>query len=484
MKSNKENTVLHSTLAGAWYPGDAASLRRMLQSALDGLAVDSSAQKNNILLLPHAGYEFSLPTAIYGIQRIYGKNFKRVILLAPSHRTYLLNQISAPQASAVSSPLGTIELDQQGIAEIQKNFPLKISDNIHQQEHAAQILYPLLQFALQDFVILPLIVGVMNDKALTKAAAAIKRLWNEETLLVISTDFTHYGRNFQFAPFGKNAEEKVKEFDLKAFELLQKQDKNEFMSYLEKNEATICGQFPLALMLTMLDDNANLSLLNYSNSLQKSLRDDSFVCYLSAAGYLERGIGTDTTDDTLLSISEQKLLLSFARRAIEYTLAERKACPEDYFAAESTATLNKDFACFVTLEKRSSGNLRGCIGEIIAYRPLYQSVTARAVDAAFRDSRFSPLSANELSDLRIEISVLTAPQEVASYNDIEIGRHGVIFSMQGRNSVFLPQVAPEQGWDLETTLSQLALKAGLSANAWRNSRAKFSVFEAFVFGED
>ena len=171
-----------------------------------------------------------------------------------------------------------------------------------------------------------------------------------------------------------------------------------------------------------------------------------------------------------------------ARRSIEHALQTGRALPEDAFQAEATEKMRKKMGCFVTLNRRSDGSLRGCIGEIEPYRPLYRSVTARAIDAAFRDPRFRPMSAAEWGDVEIEISALTPAHPVSSWREIEIGRHGMTLSKNGRMAVFLPQVAPEQGWDLETTLSHLALKAGLRADDWREG-ASFTVFEAIVFHE-
>ena len=137
---------------------------------------------------------------------------------------------------------------------------------------------------------------------------------------------------------------------------------------------------------------------------------------------------------------------------------------------------------FVTLNDRTTGALRGCIGEIMPMRPLVDAVAARAVDSALHDPRFMPVAAHELSNLRVEVSALTPPKPVDSWRDIVIGRDGMTLE-KGRNfAVFLPQVAPEQGWDLPTTLSCLSQKAGLSADAWREG-TKFETFQAEVFHE-
>jgi uncharacterized protein (TIGR00296 family) len=93
------------------------------------------------------------------------------------------------------------------------------------------------------------------------------------------------------------------------------------------------------------------------------------------------------------------------------------------------------------------------------------------------------VQASELPELDFEISALTPSKHVDSYKDIVIGKHGMTIAMNGRRAVFLPQVAPEQGWDLATTLTHLSMKAGLPADAWKDKNAKFTVFEAIVFNE-
>ena len=117
--------------------------------------------------------------------------------------------------------------------------------------------------------------------------------------------------------------------------------------------------------------------------------------------------------------------------------------------------------------------------------PLRQSSTpvrTRAVDAAAHDRRFQPVTVDELDDIEIEISVLTTPSAVESVEEIVIGRHGIVLEKDGRRAVFLPQVAPDQGWTREETLSHLSQKMGLQADAWQQG-ATFQVFEAQVFKE-
>lgn len=180
-------------------------------------------------------------------------------------------------------------------------------------------------------------------------------------------------------------------------------------------------------------------------------------------------------ESELLSLADKELLLTVARGAI----AARLDGVQYRLPASVPMHLRELGAAFVSLHLK--GALRGCIGNIEATEALIENVRKNALNAAFNDPRFPPLRVEEFPGLEIEISVLTPAVAVASPAEIEVGRHGVILQQGMARAVFLPQVAPAQGWDRETMLMYLSRKAGLSADAWR--QAKLEVFEAIVFGE-
>lgn len=126
--------------------------------------------------------------------------------------------------------------------------------------------------------------------------------------------------------------------------------------------------------------------------------------------------------------------------------------------------------------------MRGCLGRIEADAPLATTVAHLAAVVSDSDSRFEPVSPNELADIRVEISVLTPERAAGAVEEIEIGRHGLIIEDGARRGLLLPQVAIEHQWDRETFLSQTCLKASLPADAWRRG-AKILLFEAQVFSE-
>ena len=142
--------------------------------------------------------------------------------------------------------------------------------------------------------------------------------------------------------------------------------------------------------------------------------------------------------------------------------------------------LSRAMGLFVTLRK--GGRLRGCIGRVQTNEPLAKTVPAVALDAALHDSRFAPVSAEELLDIHVEVSVLTPPERLRRPQDLVAGRDGVILEYQGRSGVFLPQVWEETGWTRVELLQELASqKAGLPPDAWQ--RATLYVFQDQIFEE-
>lgn len=188
------------------------------------------------------------------------------------------------------------------------------------------------------------------------------------------------------------------------------------------------------------------------------------------------------TDAARLTSTEKTFLKEVARQAVAAAVHDLPPPDIADLAREADVPLNPRLnlrrGAFVTLSVQ--GRLRGCIGYIEGHVSLVEAVARNGRAAALEDPRFEPVTSGELSRLEYEISALTPLQEVARVEDIVIGRHGILLEKRGRRAVFLPQVAPEQGWDLKSTLGHLALKAGLEPGDWHEN-TRFQVFEAEVF---
>ena len=464
--------VLKSELAGTWYTDNAQHLADEIDSYLD--AADSKPVNDVIaLLLPHAGYRYSGQVAAHGVQQVSGRTFSRVVVLGPSHRVALSDVVSIPDVSHIETPLGRIEIDRELVSRLWKNSVFQSLPQAHSDEHSVQIELPFLQQALGEFKLVPIVCGQLDEASARQVATTLLENIDAETLVVVSSDFTHYGRPFDYLPFVDDIQRNLENLDRGAFSQIEQKNLSGFLRYVENTGATICGSSPIAVLLAMLPDDAKVTLLNYDTSGNLTGDWSHCVSYISAAisGHWKSG-----ENDALLSRSDKQALLRLARHRITKQLRE----DEPELDLKITSAMQEVMGAFVTLHK--NGQLRGCIGEIFPRRTLYEAVAEQATNAAFHDPRFPRVCESELGEIEIEISALTAPHQVASYEDIEIGKHGVVLYKGSRSAVFLPQVAPEQGWGLEETLAQLALKAGLGFNDWE-SGCEYHVFEAIVFSE-
>ena len=176
-----------------------------------------------------------------------------------------------------------------------------------------------------------------------------------------------------------------------------------------------------------------------------------------------------------LSEGGRNFLLRLARQALEDCVLHHPASRE----GGSEEELCAQCGAFVTLRK--AGRLRGCIGHVDTSAPLHQTVQDCAVAAALRDPRFEPVTADELPELRIEISVLSGLADVRP-EEVEVGRDGVLISRGSQSGLLLPQLASHWNWDREKFLEETCLKAGLPADAWCRG-ARIQAFTAQVFGE-
>jgi uncharacterized protein (TIGR00296 family) len=211
----------------------------------------------------------------------------------------------------------------------------------------------------------------------------------------------------------------------------------------------------------------------------------------SAHGW-EQEAHSASNQNKQLSQTDGQALLKIARLALQDNLSGEKTDYAGTLTKEQLALFSEPRGVFVTLFKRSEKNmqsarkdgrnLRGCIGYIMPIKPLLQAVCDNAVSAASRDPRFSPVTKDELPDLQIEISVLTPPHPVKTWQEIKLGEDGMIMHKGELQAVFLPSVATEFGWNLEQTLTQLSIKAGAGPDDWRQG-ATFDVFQAQSFEE-
>ncbi|MFH1230355.1 MAG: AmmeMemoRadiSam system protein B [Planctomycetota bacterium] len=496
---NKEEQIMNvreSILAGSWYPSNPDVLKKEITKYLDSVKLPNpplgrdSASARGInpdvdiagLVVPHAGHQYSGQCAAYGYLLLKGKSFKRVIIMGPSHSVGF-SGVSVTKATHYETPLGKIPVDRQACDKLLQNDQLfSYQAAADKKEHSVEIQLPFLQTVLSNYKIVPLVVGELDDYQAT--ASVIKEIVDDQTLVIASSDFTHYGDDFGYVPFTDDIKDNLKKLDGGAIEQIVNISPAGFYKYVKSTGTTICGYKPISLLLSIIDSKNIVDskgiLLNYYTSGDLAGDYSHCVSYASIA-FMKQGatkIREEKVGDDL-DESEQKTLLKLTRETLRMYLKEGKTPkPDD---KEVTDRLREKRGIFVTLKNR--GELRGCIGRIFEPEPLYQEVIEYTVHSA-NDSRFyyNPVTAKEEKEITIEISVLSPMRKVDSYKDIIVGKHGVYLVKGSHNAVYLPQVAPEQGWTLEEMLNNLAEKARLPADGWRKG-AEFFVFTAQVLSE-
>jgi len=476
--------VFTSTLAGRWYEADAGRLTAEIDGYLANVEtrVPGSVQA---LILPHAGYRYSGQVAAYGVKQVAGNRFSRVVVMGPTHQLPMEDVASVPDATHYATPLGEVPLDVDFINALKQHPHFRSIRGAHDTEHSVQIEVPLLQRALGDFTLVPIVVGQLDAESSRAMARVLAGLLDPETLVAVSSDFTHYGRNFGYVPFRDDVLDNLEKLDMGAWDFIEKKDLNGFYDYIAQTGATICGRHPIGLLLAMLPADSQAHLIKYDTSGKIMGDTSNSVSYLSIAftGTWKQGkaVAVQPGQEAALTEQDRAQLLALARATLECAVKNRRMGTPEELGITITPGMERVMGAFVTLTE--GGQLRGCIGDIFPRRPLYKAVMANAVNAGLRDNRFRPVQDEELPLLHYEISALTDPVPIPTYNDIIIGRHGMVVEKEGRSAVYLPQVAPEQGWDLDETLTHLSQKAGLQPDAWREG-ASFTVFEAIVFGEE
>jgi AmmeMemoRadiSam system protein A len=235
----------------------------------------------------------------------------------------------------------------------------------------------------------------------------------------------------------------------------------------------LCGEGPVMAVIKAAPRlGANqITILQYANSADSPFveADKSRVVGYGAVMFWHY-------EPPAVDTAEKDRLLTLARQSIAQYL-EQGTVPE--FSDPEPDLLRKSGA-FVTLEQR--GELRGCIGHILAKQPLYATVQQAAVSAATADPRFAPLTPEELEEISIEISVLSPLKRLTDMEEIEVGRHGLLVAAEGTSGLLLPQVATEEGWTRQEFLRAVCRKAGLPEDAWQRGAALYT-FTAIVFSE-
>ena len=440
-------SIRPAAVAGTFYPGDKAALRGQVQTCLGEALTPGSGLPPKLLIAPHAGYVYSGLVAGRAYARLapWAARIRRVVLLGPAHRV-AVRGLAMPTVDAFETPLGRVSIDRQArqaLADLPQVVP---DDRVHALEHSLEVQLPFLQTVLgNSFALMPLAVG---DASAGEVAEVVERLWGgDETLIVVSSDLSHYLPYADACATDRTTVARIADLatDIDPYEACGAHALNGALAAARQH----------GLQAELLD------LRNSGDTAGDRRRVVGYAALALTAPLEDTSIDDADNDEARLGAA----LLSRARNTIAAALGlARQPEPEHPALASAGAT-------FVTLHD-AAGELRGCIGRLEAVVPLEDDVRRNAAAAAFGDPRFDPLQAHEWQGLRIEVSLLDAPEPLpATPTRAEALRHlrpgvdGVILEWFERRATFLPQVW-QQLPEPEDFLAALLRKAGLPPDFW------------------
>ncbi|MFH1854128.1 MAG: AmmeMemoRadiSam system protein B [Candidatus Omnitrophota bacterium] len=466
--------VRKSAVAGAFYPADKNELAQTVDSFLGAVKRPDIKGRLLAIIVPHAGYVYSGQVAAYGFKQLEDTGFKKIIIISPSHYA-AFDGMSVYNRGFFETPLGLVRVDEELAGRIiNKSGRFLFYPEAHEKEHAIEVELPFLQrvYKGRDFSIVPVAMGspVMEDARIL--SDALYDVIDKDTLLIISVDLSHY----------HSYDEAVK-LDTGGISAVEKLDAGWLLEQLRSGNTEIDA--PIAVMAAIMfvnRHNAKAKVLKYANSGDVTGDKSRVVGYSSIVIYIpspkpEEDKGAMIMKDEYLNREEKDKLLQIAKASVIEAVTGKKQAKIEV----TEERLKENCGAFVTLKKQ--GQLRGCIGYIIAVKPLYETVRDVAKSAAINDYRFNPVTEEELDKIDIEISALTPLKRISDINEIEVGKHGLYMKRSFSSGLLLPQVATEYGWDKETFLEHTCRKAGLSTDAWKDPATEIYTFSAEVFGE-
>jgi len=440
-----------AAIAGSFYPADAGELERQLRQYLDqaAAALPADAPVPKAIIAPHAGTIYSGPVAASAYVRLAPAKgtITRVVLIGPSHRV-AFRGLALGTVEAWRTPLGLVPIDRAGLARLAGLPSIGTLDAAHAQEHSLEIHVPFLQMVLGEFQLLPVVAG---DATAEDVAALLDALWGgPETAIVISTDLSH------FLDYGT-----CRQTDAATVAAIERLEGEA----LGRDSA--CGRVPVSgMLLTAKRRGMSIETLDVRNSGDTAGPKDRVVGYGSWALF----------EPEVKSHPLAAPLLALAKDSIAHGLAHGKPKP----AERASGALAAPGAVFVTL--KLGGQLRGCIGSPMAWRPLIEDVLDNSFKAAFHDPRFPPLKPEEWPQVSLSVSLLTPPVAMTIVSEADLleqlrpGIDGLIIEDGGRRALFLPSVW-EQLPDKRQFLGHLKQKAGMAPEHW-SPGFKASRFEA------
>ncbi|MDR1433514.1 MAG: AmmeMemoRadiSam system protein B [Puniceicoccales bacterium] len=434
-------------VAGSFYPSDPREILKAIAAFEESMPLEYACQSRAVIV-PHAGWAYSGCLAANTLQYL-DAGAKNIFIFAPAHRTSF-EGIAVGDYDGFETPLGTLATNGDICAELVGACGCRVFNGAFACEHAIEVQLPLLHGRFANAKIIPLVVG---DATPRRVEDIIEKFWSEENAFVISSDLSHF-----------HSSEEAEKIDGETSAMIEDCAAENFSNERACGATSICGLIGFAAR-----KNFAPIRVGTRNSRDATCERKSVVGY--GAWML-----AEKTKNRFIADNFAELTTAICRGAIE-----EKFDSKDSVSPAVPEVLKQHGASFVTLE--IGDELRGCIGSIHAHRRLVDDLVSNAKGAAFRDSRFSPLTAEEFKKVTVKISLLSPMRRIAFCGERDLLDNivpkvdGIVIRDGPFQAIYLPSVW-QQLPDPEQFLASLKVKAGLSA-------AHFSsTFEAFKFSSE
>ena len=434
--------IKKTNAAGTFYPSDGRELQNLIKS----FEIEPPIYKSRAVIVPHAGYMYSGKLAANGIQHL-NREAKNVFIFAPAHYARIYG-CSVCNYNEFETPLGNIKVNTELVNEVAKLCECEIENTAFEKEHSIEVQLPFIKYFLPNAKIVPILYGCENFKNLCKT---LEHFWQDENnVFIISSDLSHF--------YPEKESIKIDNYTAKMIE------ENSFSNF-EQEQA--CGAVGICGLIEFAKKK-NFSLIRSGLTNSAASTGDSSRVVGYGSWFLYEG---DKNEYIKKYYSE--FTKKICKNSILSGLQLGQSQVNNY-----DCVFEEYGASFVTLEL--DGILRGCIGSIIAHKPLIKDLMNNAHAAAFSDPRFPALTLNEYNKINIQVSLLSKPERIKFETEEELLKSlnpnidGLIIRDGNYQSVFLPDVW-EQLPEKKEFLEQLKLKAGLPGNYFSES------FEAFKF---
>ena len=300
-KNDKNIYVRNAYHSGSWYQNDPKLLSKEISQYLSKSEKISKNGYLKTIIVPHAVYRFSGPTAAKSFININPSNFDRVVILGPSHHEYF-NGCGLTPFESFSTPFGDVKIDTKTINKLLKIKGLffKLSESVDLREHSIEMEMPFLKyiFGKKDFSIIPLIVGDNDLKTNIEIGKALYELYlDPKTLFVISSDFCHWGKNFGFTYYDKkftNIWESIENLDKQAVNIISEINSEKLDEYFKRTKNTICGRNPIMISVSIIENykkhfkekKISFDLVGYAQSNKVKSKSETSVSYAAMVNYI------------------------------------------------------------------------------------------------------------------------------------------------------------------------------------------------------